>query len=142
VRLSDRGLELIKSFEECRLEAFKPTPNDVWTIGWGRTKGVKEGDTCTQSQANKWLEEDIEEASCFVRKMVTVPLTQGEFDALVSWTYNLGGVALRNSTLLKLLNNSDYDGASGQILRWDHQAGQVLAGLTKRRHAEQQLFET
>lgn len=141
MKTSERGLELIKSFEECRLEAYMPTPNDVPTIGYGHTLDVKMGDICTQSQADKWLMDDIEEAECCVRKHTTIPLMQGEFDALVSFVYNLGCSAFRNSTLLKLLNNGDLNGACAQLARWDHQAGKVLAGLTRRRKAEQELFE-
>ena len=141
MKTSERGLALVKEFESCRLEAFKPTPNDCWTLGWGHTKEVKEGDTCTQSQADKWLLDDIEEAECCVRKHTTLPLMQGEFDALVSFVYNLGCTAFRNSTLLKLLNNGDLNGACAQLSRWDHQGGKVLAGLTRRRKAEQELFE-
>jgi len=75
-----------------------------------------------------------------VGKFVRVPLTQNEFDALVSLTYNIGCSAFAGSTLLKLLNSSDYDGAAVQILRWDKQAGKPLAGLTRRRRAEKEMF--
>lgn len=141
LNISQGGIDLVKSFELCRLHAFKPTPNDVWTIGWGRTRGVKEGDFCTQEQADQWLLEDLGDAENCVNKLVTVPMTQGEFDALVSFAYNLGCMALRGSTLLRKLNASDYDGAAEEFKKWNHQGKEVLAGLTKRRTAEQELFE-
>ena len=141
MKISPLGLDLIKRFESCRLEAFKPTPNDVWTIGWGHTQGVKMGDTCTQAEADAWLAEDVKDAEQCVEAEVSVPMRQQEFDALVSFTFNLGCGNLRKSTLLRLLNNSDYDGAALEFRRWDKGGGQVLAGLTRRRDAESRLFE-
>lgn len=141
MNIAEPGLSLIKEFESCRLKAYMPTPDDVPTIGWGHTKGVKMGDTCTQAQADAWLAEDVAQFEEAVNQAVTVPLTQNEFDALVSFAYNVGSGALRSSTLLKLLNDSDYDGAALQLLRWDKQAGKPLPGLTRRRKAEKALFE-
>lgn len=140
MKTSDDGLELIKSYEKLRLEAYKPTPNDVWTIGWGHTYGVKEGDTCTEEQAEAWLHADVLRVENCVKQCATVPLTQGEFDALVSFAFNLGCNALRNSTLLRKLNAADYDGAAAEFARWNHQGQEVLAGLTARRAAERELF--
>lgn len=137
----DAGIALIKEFEQCRLKAFKPTRDDVWTIGWGRTAGVKMGDTCTQEEADAWFLEDLATFEGAVNAAVTVPLTQNEFDALVSFAYNVGEGAFRKSTLLKLLNDSDYDGAARQLLRWNKQAGNELAGLSRRRKREMELFE-
>lgn len=142
MNINQLGLEIIKSFETCRLRAFKPTENDVWTIGWGRTKGVKEGDTCTQEQADMWLAEDVYEAEQCVSRHVTAPITDNEFSALVSLVYNIGCSAFLGSTLLRLLNQQDFDGAAAQFKRWNKQAGLELAGLTKRRHMEYELFET
>lgn len=141
MNIAEPGLSLIREFEQCRLVAYLPTADDVPTIGWGRTKGVKMGDTCTQAQADAWLAEDVAQFEEAVNQAVTVPLTQNEFDALVSFAYNVGANALRTSTLLKLLNDSDYDGAALQLLRWDKQAGKPLPGLTRRRKAEKALFE-
>jgi len=140
VKISDEGLDLIKSFEGLRLEAYMPTPDDVPTIGHGHTKGVTMGMTCTGLQADQWLREDCAEAEECVNKFVRVPLAQNEFDALVSLTFNIGCGAFKGSTLLKLLNNADFDGASLQFLRWNKQAGKELAGLTRRRLAEKELF--
>lgn len=100
-----------------------------------------EGDTCTQAQADAWLVEDVGAAERCVVACITSDLTQWEFDACVSLCYNIGIDAFRKSTLAKLLNESNYDGASEQFLRWNKQAGHELAGLTKRREAERTLFE-
>jgi lysozyme len=141
VNISDDGLALIRAHEGCRYEAY-PDSVGVPTIGYGHTKGVKLGDTCTDEQAEAWLREDVTTAESCVSSSVTVPMTQGEFDALVSFTFNLGCHALRSSTLLIKLNNSDYDGAAAEFGKWNHARGKVLAGLTARREAERQLFET
>lgn len=136
------GLELIKHFESCRLDAFKPIPTDPWTIGWGRTRGVQVGDTCTREQADDWLVEDVRVAEMDVETLVTLPLTANQYDALVSFAYNLGGPSLAASTLLKRLNAGDISGAADQFLRWNKSKGVVLPGLTRRREAERKLFLT
>jgi lysozyme len=141
VKLGEKGAELIKAYEELRLEAYLPTPDDVPTIGWGHTRGVAMGDTCTREQAQIWFMEDIAWAVDCVNRAVKVPMTQPEFDALCSLCFNIGCPAFSGSTLVKLLNESDYDGASEQFRRWNKQNGKVLAGLTNRRAAEAALFE-
>ena len=140
MKISDEGLELIKSYERLILGAYMPTPNDVPTIGYGHTKGVKMGDTCTPLQADTWLREDCEEAENCIAKHVTSPLMQNEFDALVSFVFNVGCAAFAGSTMLKLLNAGDYDAAALQFRRWNKQAGNVLSGLTRRRTDEERLF--
>lgn len=140
MKISDAGLDLIKSFEGLRLDAYMPTPDDVPTIGYGHTKGVQMGDSCTEEQATDWLREDCGDAEECVNKFVRVPMTQNEFDALVSLTFNIGCGAFKGSTLLKLLNNADYDGAAAQFPRWSKQAGNTLAGLVRRREAERRMF--
>ena len=142
MNLGEAGAALIREFEQCRLRAYKPTPDDVWTIGWGHTAGVRMGDTCTQEEADAWFAEDVVRFEQAVNAAVTVPLTQNEFDALVSFAYNVGVGAFRGSTLVRLLNNSDYEGAEKQFLRWTKQAGNELAGLVRRRNAERDLFNT
>lgn len=141
MKISERGLAFIKTHEGCRLEAYQDSVG-VWTIGYGHIIGVKAGDTCTQEQAEAWLAEDVASISekC-VNWVVKVPLTQAEFDALCSFSFNLGCSALRNSTLLKKLNASDYDGASAEFKKWDRAGGKQIAGLTKRRADEAELFE-
>jgi len=142
MNINQAGIDIVKSFETCRLKAFKPTPNDVWTIGWGRTRGVSEGDTCTQEEADAWLLEDLAAAEDCVNHAVTASITDNEFSACVSLAYNIGCHAFENSTLVHLLNQSDYNGAQEQFGRWNKQAGKPLAGLTRRRAAEAALFET
>ena len=141
MKLGSAGNYLIRSFEQCRLVAYKPTPDDVWTCGWGSTDGVTEDTVWTQDEADAAFERDVARFQDCVDEAVTVPLTQNEYDACVSLAYNIGCKAFKDSTLVKLLNHSDYDGASAQFLRWDKQAGKTLAGLTRRRRAERDLFE-
>jgi lysozyme len=141
VKLGERGAALIKKYESCELEAYMPTPDDVPTIGYGHTRGVSMGDTCTAEQADEWFATDVAWAEDCVNRAVRVPMTQNEFDALASLCFNIGCTAFSGSTLVKLLNESDYDGARGQFSRWNKQKGSVLAGLTKRRAAEATLFE-
>lgn len=140
MNISEHGLSLIKEHEGLRLVAYQDSVG-VWTIGYGHTKGVQAGQEITESYAEALLKEDVRAAENCIEKLVTVPLTQGEFDALCSFTFNLGCGALRNSTLLKKLNDSNYDGAAEEFKRWNHAGGKVLEGLTKRRLAEAQRFE-
>jgi lysozyme len=142
VKIGTTGTDLIKSFEQCRLTAYKPTPNDVWTIGWGHTRGVQEGDTCSQAQADAWLAMDLAEHEDNISKLVTVPLSQNQFDALVSFDYNCGDGNFRSSTLLKCLNARKYALCASEIMKWNKQGGVILGGLVRRRRAEAQLFDT
>ena len=104
MKISLEGLSLIKKFEGCKLEAYKCSAG-VWTIGYGHTAGVKEGDVCTQEEAEKLLRGDIFKFEEYVQDSVKVDLDQSQFDALVAWTFNLGPGNLRSSTMLKKLNN-------------------------------------
>jgi len=140
MQISQEGLSLIKKFEGCKLEAYKCAAN-VWTIGYGSTKGVKEGMEISQERAEMLLLEDVEMFENSVNKLVEVSLEQNQFDALVSWTFNLGSTNLKNSTLLKVLNDKDYEGVPAQIKRWNKAGGQVKQGLIRRREAEALLFE-
>lgn len=140
VNLSQDGLELIKRFESLCLMAYMPTPNDVPTIGYGSTRGVTMGDTCTEPEALQMLKEDVSEAEGCVSIAVDADLSQHQFDSLVSLVFNIGCGAFRNSTLLKLLNAGDYAAAQKQFKRWDKQAGHVLAGLVRRRAEEAEIF--
>lgn len=141
MNISERGLELIKEFEGCRLEAYQDSVG-IWTVGYGHTGSlVVSGLTITQAEADELLRHDLLVAENCIKTIVAVPLTQVEFDALCSFTFNLGCTALRNSTLLRKLNGSDYDGAAAEFKKWDHAGGKQLAGLTKRRAAEADLFE-
>lgn len=138
---SQKGLDLIKSFEGLRLSAYKDVVGVV-TIGYGTTSGVKMGDTITKERAEELLREDVARFEAQVLRLVKVPLTQGQHDALVSFVYNLGAGNLSNSTLLRLLNAGDYAGAAAQFDRWNKAGGKVLAGLVRRRAAERALFES
>lgn len=138
---SKAGLALTERFESCRLSAYQDQ-GGVWTIGWGHTAGVKLGDTCTQDQADSWAAEDTQTAANDVNELVKVDLTQGEFDALVDFVYNLGGGAFAGSTLLRRLNSGDYQGAADLFTEWDHIGGTVVAGLLRRRQAEVSEFES
>jgi len=138
-----RGIELIKQFEGLELKAYM-CPANVATIGYGTTriKGqpVQMGTTITESHAITLLKTDLSTFEQAVNRNVSVPLTQNQFDALVSWTYNLGETNLRNSTLLRKLNARDYAGAADEFPRWNKSGGKELAGLTRRRAAEREMF--
>ena len=139
MNVSQNCLELIKHFEGFEDTAYL-CPANVWTIGYGRTRNVKEGDRITEPQAERDLLEELEEFKHQVLHSVKVELTQNELDALTSWTYNLGVGNLNSSTLLKKLNTGDKDSVPSEMLRWNKAAGKVLAGLTRRREAEAKLW--
>ena len=140
MKISKEGLSLIKKFEGCELEAYKCAAG-VWTIGYGSTKGVKEGDTITQEEADNLLLHEMKEYESYINDNVTVDLKQNQFDALVSWVFNLGPANLKASTMLKVLNNKEYDDVPAQIKRWNKAGGKVLQGLIRRSEAEALLFE-
>lgn len=142
MKTSQRGLDFIAEHEGCVLAAY-PDPgsgNEPWTIGIGHTGGVKPGDTCTMAQALHWLAEDVGEAESAIGRLVKVDLTQDQFDALVSLIFNIGARNFANSTLLKMVNAGNFDGAELQFQRWNMASNKVMAGLTKRRLAEAELF--
>lgn len=137
--ISQRGIDLIKQFEGLRLEAYEDSVG-VLTIGYGHTLNVKAGDTCDEADAEYLLRQDLADAEGAVHSLVRVPLNQNQLDALLSFVFNLGRGNLAKSTLLKKLNASDYAGASLEFTKWNRAGGQVLKGLTRRREAEQALF--
>ena len=136
---SERGLALIRQFEGLRLSAYK-CPAGVPTIGYGTTKGVKMGDTITRDEADRLLLEDAQRFADHVKALVKVPLNQNQTDALVSFVYNIGPAAFGKSTMLKLINQGLLEDAANQFVRWNRAGDQVLAGLTRRRMAERDLF--
>ncbi len=140
MNISKEGIDLIKYFEGCRLEAYEDAVG-VPTIAYGRIKDVKMGDSCTKAQAEAWLDEELHEYEGYINDAVTVSLNQNQFDSLVSWVYNLGPSNLKSSTMLKVLNKEQYADVPEQIQRWNKAGGKVLEGLTKRRNAEALLFE-
>ena len=136
--------DLIKEFEGCKLEAY-PDPasgGEPWTIGVGSTTGVHKGMVITQEQADEYLVNDVAYSAKAVNQMVSGKITQNQFDALVSFAFNLGTGNLRNSTLLKKLNKDDFENAANEFLKWDMASGHQMAGLTRRRKAERALFLT
>ena len=139
MRTSPKGISLIKSFEGLRLKSYQDSVG-VWTIGYGATRGIGPGMTVSSEQAERMLMNDIARFEPELDKLAKVPLNRNQWDALMSFVYNLGSASLGSSTLLKLLNAKDYTGAADQFPRWNKAGGQVLAGLTKRRAAERAMF--
>lgn len=145
------GLSLIESFEGFFAKWY-PDPAHGWkvpTVGYGHTdmsgppyfRDTK-GKTFTKAEARAMLRRDLAKYEAAVRASVTVPLTDNQFSALVSFTYNLGPGNLRKSTLLRKLNAGNYAGAAGEFRRWNKAGGKVYRGLTRRRKAERDLFLT
>lgn len=141
MKTSQNGLNLIEQSEGVRLTAYRDSVG-ILTIGYGHTGNVAVGETCSLQQANEWLQQDVAGAEFVINKVVTAPLNQNQFDALVDFVFNLGAGNFQSSTLLRLLNSGDYQGASNEFPKWNHAGGVVLAGLTTRRLAEQKLFDT
>lgn len=141
MRLSPSGLELIKSHEGLRLSAYQDVAG-VWTIGYGNTSTAKPGMIITQEQAERLLMNDVEQFENAVNNLVRVTLNQNQFDALVSFTFNLGRGALYRSTLLRKLNVGDYAGAASEFGRWVNAGGKPWPGLIRRRQEERELFES
>lgn len=144
--MSAEGIALLKEHEGLRLKAYQDT-GKVWTIGYGHTSAaggmkVYPGLTITNEQAEQLLKDDLARMTYpVIERLVKVPLSQGQFDALCSFIYNLGEGQVSKSTLLRLLNAKDYKGASGQFGRWIYDNGQKLNGLIRRRSAERELFD-
>lgn len=156
MKIGKAGLDIIKLYEQGpdggpALEAYL-CPARVWTLGWGHTKGVRMGQHCTLAQAEQWAVEDCADAERAVNDLVGVPLTQNQFDALVSFVFNVGRgrpqsdpkgpAGFHGSTLLRKLNAKDYTGAAKEFPRWNKGGGVILNGLVMRRADEQALFLT
>ena len=138
------GINLITSFEDLVLTAYDDGVG-VWTIGYGTTVypngiKVKKGDVCTLEQAKAFFTYDLKRFEAAVNSAVKVPLSQNQFDALVSLAYNIGEKAFKDSTLVKKLNAGDYFGAAEQFKVWNIGGGKVMNGLVRRRAAEAELF--
>lgn len=139
MNISYEGLDLIKKYEGLRLEAYL-CPANVWTIGYGHTgNDVEEGMEISEEEADDLLVRDLERFELVVNK-VKAPLTQSMYDALVSFTYNVGGGAFLNSTMLRKIAVRDYVGAANEFPKWNKGGGRVLAGLVRRRAEEKALF--
>lgn len=141
MKISKQGIDLIKKFE-----GFKPyaylCPANILTIGHGHTRGVRLGQTCTEAEAEQFLIEDLELAEAEVNKVAEkVDLTQGQFDSLVSFTFNLGAGNFKNSTLRrKVLNNPADPTIMGEFGKWVYVRGKVSPGLQRRRLEESKLY--
>ena len=140
MKISAEGKALIKKFEGCKLDSYRCSAN-VATIGYGHTKDVIDGDSCTQDEAGQMLADDLAEFEGYVDKLVTVDLEQNQFDALVAWTFNLGPTNLKSSSLLVALNEGKKSEVPAQMKRWNKAGGKTLDGLIRRREAESLLWE-
>ena len=138
--IGQAGLKLIMQFEGCRLNAYQCAAG-VWTIGYGHTAGVKQGQTITQSQAEEYLRQDCRKFEQYVNDAAYVPITaqlnQNQFDALVSFAFNLGA-----GNLKKLCKGRNAAQIAAAMPRYCNAAGKTLAGLKRRREAEVALFNT
>lgn len=140
MRVSSEGLALIRRFEGFSAVPYR-CPAGFWTVGYGRRiAGEGMVQPVGQDLADRWLQEDAAAAGRAVGRLITVPLTQGQFDALVSFTFNLGTGALERSTLRQVLNRREYDEVPRQMMRWVYAGGRVLRGLVLRRQAEARLY--
>lgn len=136
---NSKGLAILKEFEGCKLTVYKDLVGYL-TVGYGQRTNLPEGTIITQDEADKLLEKSVELTSQGVKACVKVPLNENQFSALVCLAYNIGISALQESTLVRLLNASDYIGASQQFVRWDKAGGKDIPGLLRRRLTEKALF--
>lgn len=144
MHVSPSGIDLICNFEGLRLKSYDDGIG-IWTIGFGTTKypnglRVKKGDSCTLEQAKAYMQNDLKEFEQTVNDAVRVPLNQNQFDTLVSLAYNIGTNAFKNSTLVKKLNDGDYQGTANQFNVWVVAGGKRMQGLVNRRAAEKEVF--
>ena len=145
---SKSGVEHIKQWEQLRLQAYRPLPTDRWTIGYGNTfykdgSPVKEGDLIKECEAEELLRVIVSKFEFSVNKYVKVELNQHQFDALVSFAYNVGSHNFKRSTLLKVINNdpNDFDEIEKQFMRWVRHKGKVVRGLINRRKSEVEQYK-
>ena len=134
MKISKKGIDLIKKFEGCSLVAYK-CPSGIWTIGYGHTGGVEKGQKITQKEADSYFINDIKRFELYVEDNVKIKLNQNQFDALVSFTYNCGVANLR-----KLTNNRNTAAIAAAIPLYNKSNGKTLEGLKKRRQEEYELF--
>jgi lysozyme len=141
MRTSQRGIDLIKEFEGYSERVYM-CAGGKYTIGYGHTRGVEVGDTCTREQAEKYLREDLRDAEETVLALITVPLSQNQFDALVSLVYNIGSGNFYDSTIRRVINLNIGDIEEYRLawMMWKKSRGKVLKGLIRRREAEFKLF--
>ena len=148
--VSQDCVEIVKKFEGLHklrddglVHAYR-CPAGVWTLGFGKTKGIRSGMTCTIAEAEQHLKDELDAHGKIVKRLVNVPLSQGQYDALVSFVFNVGGGNFKSSTALKRLNLGMYDDVPEQLTRWNKARVdgklQPLRGLTRRRAAEAAIF--
>jgi lysozyme len=133
------GLAFTKQFEGLRLSSYQDS-GGIWTIGYGHTGNVRPGQVISQNEADRLLVLDVASAVGCVNRLLKVPVSQNQFDALVDFTFNLGCHRLLGSTLLKLVNEQKFDEAVLEFPKWVHAGGKVSPGLVARRKAEAELF--
>ena len=133
------GQKLTKDFEGCRLIPYQDSAG-IWTDGYGNTHGVVPGTAITQDKADADLDRNLSTAVWTVNHYAAVPLTQNEFNALVDFVFNVGTGNFASSTMLRKLNLGDYAGCAAEFERWDRSGGIELAGLLRRRVAEEKEF--
>lgn len=139
MQISSQGIAHIKRWEGFRDKAYL-CPANVWTIGYGHTSTAVQGQCINSAQGEALLKDDLRRFESAVKENVKVDLSQGQYDALVSFSFNVGITAFSRSTLLRELNRKNYNGAANQLLRWVHANGRKLPGLIKRREDERRLF--
>lgn len=139
MKTSDNGRAFIRAREGVKLAAYQDG-GGVWTIGYGHTRGVKQGQVINHEQADEFLNNDLRQVESCISERVTVALNQNQFDALVSFVFNVGRQAFSDSTLLKKLNEGKYRAAADQFTRWVYDNDQFVQGLYNRRVAERDLF--
>ncbi|MGE3770421.1 MAG: lysozyme [Bdellovibrionales bacterium] len=139
--INEHGLRLLREFEGLRLAAYR-CPAGFWTIGFGHTATAAPGQHITVAEAEALLHSDVRRFAQGVTRMVTAPLGSNQFAALVCFAFNVGLHALENSTLLRLLNRGWYSQVPTQLLRWNKIKGRAAPGLTRRRQAEGQLWNS
>lgn len=130
----------IRGWEAERYHAYKCSAG-VWTIGVGHTKGVKEGDVITKDESRRIFLDDLRQFKSEITPLVKVPVTENQFIALMSFVFNLGLKNFKSSTLLRKLNEGDYEGCALEFPKWKYSNGVVVKGLLNRRKAEKELFE-
>lgn len=141
MKASDKAYNTIKSFEGLCLSSYN-CPAEVMTIGYGHTMHVEPNQTITEQQAETYLKEDVGKCEEFINKVVNTELTQNQYDALVSFVFNVGVGNFKNSTLLKKVNAGDFQGAGEEFKKWTLGKGKPLPGLVKRRNIERELFNS
>lgn len=139
MKLNDSGINLITNFEGCKLESYKDV-GGIWTIGYGHTKEVHEGQRIVENHARQLLMQDLDYTCGELDKIIIYKLNDNQFSALVAFAFNVGTGALQKSTLLKYVNSGKLDLAANEFLKWDNVKGKPVEGLLRRREAEKALF--